>query len=296
MNIENFRMFCRVVEKGSITKAAELGYVTQPAVTKQIRQLEDSYGTTLFDREEGALKLTKAGELLYPYAKELLAVHQEAHEKMQEHLGKRETSLYVGASLTIGEYLLPALIRQFKQSYPLVQFHLSIGNTPLMLEKLEKKAIDMALVEGVVPENVYKQRKFADDELILVTASNHRWGNREAIQINEIPEEKMIWREKESGTRQIVEESLNQHHVLEKIENAMELGSKSAVEEGLGTSILPKLTVQKELAYNTLREIPIKDFHLTRDFWMVQKNRRYEKEIVTDFAAFLLGGNGVSGV
>lgn len=286
MNIESFLMFCRVVEEGSVTKAAKQGYVTQPAVTRQIRQLEDSYRTTLFDREEGTLKLTEAGELLYPYAKEFLAVHREAHERIQEHLGERENTLHVGASLTIGEYLLPALIGRFKKLHPQVQIILSIGNTPLMLEKLEKNDVDMALVEGVVPEKVYKKQKFADDELILVTAYKHRWGNRKEIQLHEIPEEKMIWREKESGTRLIVEESLKEHNILEKIENAMELGSmqaiKSAVEVGLGTSILPKLTVQKELKYKALREIPVEDFHLTRDFWMVQKKRRYEKEILMD--------------
>ncbi|WP_010531834.1 LysR family transcriptional regulator [Lentibacillus jeotgali] len=292
MTIESFLMFCRVVEEGSITKAARLSYVSQPAVTRQIRQLEDSYGTNLFDREEGTLQLTEAGALLYPYAKELTAIHREAHERVQEHLGKREMTLYVGASLTIGDYLLPALIGRFKKHWPSVQFNLLIGNTPLMLEKLEKDDIDIALVEGVVSGDTYKTQKFADDELILVTAYNHRWGNRKEIQLNEIPEEKMIWREKDSGTRQIVEESLQEHHVLEKIENVMELGSmqaiKSAVEAGLGTSILPKLTVQKELQYKTLREIPVEDFDLTREFWMVQKKRRYEKEIVKDFEAFLL--------
>ncbi|GAA0433956.1 selenium metabolism-associated LysR family transcriptional regulator [Lentibacillus halophilus] len=292
MNIDHYLMFCRVVEEGSITRAAELGYVTQPAVTRQIRQLEDSYGTALFDREEGTLKLTEAGRLLYPYAKEFSAIYREAHERIQQHLGEQETALHIGASLTIGEYLLPALIRRFKKLHPDVQFHLSIGNTPLMLEKLDKNDIDMALVEGVVPENVYKTQKFDDDELILVTASDHRWGDRETIQINDIPNEKMIWREKESGTREIVENAMSDHHILDKMENAMELGSmqaiKSAVEEGLGTSILPKLTVQNELTYNTLLEIPVENFHLTRDLWMVRKNRRYEKGIVLAFAGFLL--------
>ncbi|GGJ98186.1 LysR family transcriptional regulator [Lentibacillus kapialis] len=292
MNVENFLMFCRVVEEGSITKAAGLGYVSQPAVTRQIRQLEDSYGTNLFDREEGTLQLTEAGALLYPYAKEFLAIYRETHERIQEHLGKQEMALHVGASLTIGEYLLPGLIGQFKKLYPSVQFNLSIGNTPLMLAKLEKNDIDIALVEGVVSEEAYKKQKFADDELILVTAYNHRWGKRGSIQLSDIPEEKMIWREKESGTRQIVEESLQKNHVLEKMENAMELGSmqaiKSAVEAGLGTSILPKLTIQKELQYKVLREIPVEGFDLIRDFWMVQKKRRYEKEIVMDFESFLL--------
>ncbi|TFJ93230.1 LysR substrate-binding domain-containing protein [Lentibacillus salicampi] len=292
MNIDNLRTFCHVVKEGSITKAARLGFVSQPAVTRKIHQLENSYGTVLFDREEGNLRLNEAGRLLYPYAKEILALNKAAYEGIQEQLGDKEKNLHVGASLTIGEYLLPGLIGRFNKHHPDIKFSLSVGNTPLMIEKLENDEIDIALVEGVLPIDQYNQQKFADDELILVTSNDHDWGRRAEIELNELPEEKMIWREKESGTRLIVEEALEQHHILEKIENAMELGStqaiKSAVEADLGTSILPKLTVQKELKYKTLREIPIKGFSLTRDFWMVQKKRRFKKETQTDFEAFLM--------
>ncbi|WP_239984687.1 LysR family transcriptional regulator [Lentibacillus sediminis] len=291
MNIASLRMFCHVVEEGSITKAAHLSFVSQPAVTRQIRQLEDSYGTALFDREEGRLSLTEAGKLLYPYAKEILALNKEAYEGIQEQHGEMDKTLRVGASLTIGEYLLPGLIGRFKNLYPDIKFSLSIGNTPLIIGKLEADEIDIALVEGVFQHEPYKKQKIADDELILVTAYTHRWGEREEIQLDELSEEKMIWREKESGTRLITEDALRQHHVLDKIDNAMELGStqaiKSAVEAGLGMSILPKLTLQKELKYKALREIPIKDFSLRRDFWMVQKKRRFRKEAQAYFEAFL---------
>ncbi|UJL47186.1 LysR family transcriptional regulator [Virgibacillus sp. NKC19-16] len=292
MNIDNLRMFCHVVKEGTITKAAHLGFVSQPAVTRQIRQLEDSYGTTLFDREEGKLKLTEAGKLLYPYAKEILALNKAAYEGIQEQVGEMEKILHIGASLTIGEYLLPGLIGRFEKLHPDIKFNLSIGNTPLILQKLEENEIDIALVEGVFQNDQYKKQKFADDELILVTPYAHRWGDKREIELNELPEEKMILREKESGTRLIVEDALRLHHVLENIENAMELGStqaiKSAVEADLGVSILPKLTAQKELKYKTLREIPIKDFHLTRDFWMVQKKRRFKRVAQTYFEAFLM--------
>ncbi|OZU88201.1 LysR family transcriptional regulator [Virgibacillus indicus] len=286
-------MFCRVVEEGSISKAARLGFVSQPAVTKQIRQLENSYGTSLFDRDEGKLKLSETGKLLYPYAKEILALNKASYEGIQEHLGEREKILHVGASLTIGEYLLPGLIGRFKKQHPDIKFSLSIGNTPLMLKRLEENEIDIALIEGISHDDQFKKQKFADDELILVTSYDHPWGKRKEINVTELSDEKMIWREKESGTRLIVEEALKEHDVLDNIENAMELGSmqaiKSAVEADLGAGILPRLTVQKELKYNILREIPMKDFHLMRDFWMVQKERRFRKEAETSFEAFLMG-------
>lgn len=285
-------MFCRVVEEGSISQAARMGFVSQPAVTRQIRQLENNYGTTLFDRQEGKLRVTAAGKKLYPYAKEMVALHRSSFEAIQEHMGEIDKTLRLGASLTIGEYLLPDLIGQFKKHHPDVQFSLSIGNTPQMLEKLEANEIDLAFVEGVFQHDTYKSRKFAEDELILVTSYNHRWGEKKEISLQEISDEKMIWREKESGTRSIVEEALRNHGILEKIDNAMELGSmqaiKSAVEANLGTSILPRLTVKKELEFEVLREISVKDFHLVRDFWMVVKEQRFKREIQRNFEEFLI--------
>jgi|SRR5699024_6485193 len=292
MNMESLLMFCRVVEEGSITKAAQLGFVSQPAVTKQIRQLENNYDTILFDRTDGKLRQTEAGKILYQYAKEILALHHAAYERIQEHVGDKEKTLYVGASFTIGEYLLPGLIGQFKKRHPNINFSLQIGNTPYIMEMLDRDNIDIALVEGVIHHPSFKKRKFADDELILVTSYHHRWGSREYVHLHELSEEKMIWREKESGTRIIVEDALREHHMLDKIEAAMELGSmqaiKGAVEAGLGMSILPKLTVVNELKFNLLREIPIQAFSLTRDFWMVQKKRRFQGEAESQFESFVM--------
>ncbi len=292
MNIESLRMFCRVVDEGSISKAARIGYVSQPAVTRQIRQLENRYGTLLFDRTDGKLILSEAGRTLYPYAKEIVDLDNTSYEAIQEKLGVEDSVLKVGASLTIGEYLLPGLLGNFKKRHEDVKFSLLIGNTPYILAKLEENEIDIALVESAVDHTKYKVQKFADDELILVTSSNHRWRERDQIAIQELMEEKMIWREKDSGTRLIVENALNEHGVLDEIENAMELGSmqsiKSAVEADLGVSILPRLTVTKELKYEALHEVAVKDFSILRDLWIVQKQRRFKKSAETAFERFLL--------
>lgn len=285
-------MFCLVVEEGSVSKVARLNYKSQPAVTRQIRQLENSYGTTLFDRVKGKLSLTEAGELLYPYAKEILTLNKVAYEGIHEYLGREQKTLQIGASFTIGEYLLPALIGNFTKLYPDIKFSLSIGNTPQILIKLEENEIDLALVESAFTNEKYKKQKFADDELILVTAYNHRWEKKNTIHIDELREEKMIWREKESGMRWVVVEALKERSIYETLQNPMELGSiqaiKSAVEAELGMSILPRLTVQKELKFKTLREVRIQNFNLTRDFWMVQKKRRFKHEALQKFEAFLM--------
>nr|WP_263327729.1 LysR family transcriptional regulator [Neobacillus sp. Marseille-Q6967] len=291
MNLESLRMFCIVVDEGSISKAARLNFVSQPAVTRQIRQLEELYGAKLFERTAGKLTLSEAGEVLYPYAKEIVEYSKRSFEAVQEITANQESVLNVGASSTIGEYLLPGLLGNFSKNYPDLKFSLTIGNTPNILSKLENYDIDIAFVEGAVENQDFITERFTDDELILVTSSNHHWKEKGQICIDELPEEKMIWREADSGTRQIVENALQEYGVFEKIKSAMELGSyqsiKSAVEADLGVSILPKLTVAKELKYGILHELKVSDFNISRDLWMVQKTHRFKKSGLKYFISFI---------
>lgn len=291
MNIENLRMFCRVVEEGNISRAARLGYVSQPAVTKQIRQLEARYDTLLFDRQDGKLISTRAGETLYPFAKNILETLEQSHEAVNEAAGEHDVVLHIGASFTIGDYLLPNLMGKFKQTFPEYRFSLTIGNTPQMMEKLENQDIDIALVESEIDNHSFSIETFAQDEMVLVIPPDHDWKERETIMLHELPEEKMIWRERESGTRVILEHALKEAGVLEAIRSFMELGSiqsiKSAVEAGLGISILPRLTVEKELTYGMLKTVNVHGLNFTRNLLMVRESRRFKKQVVHDFLAFL---------
>ncbi|MFD4818717.1 LysR substrate-binding domain-containing protein [Peribacillus butanolivorans] len=291
MKLENLRMFCLVVDEGSISQAARLSYISQPAVTRQIHQLENFYSTLLFDREEGRLKVTEAGKLLYPFAKAIVNDFNHSKEVIQQSMGAYNTNLIVGASLTIGEYLLPSLLGKFKKQQPDVKVTLTIKNTPRVLEDLSNDVIDLALVEGLVENTDFIVEKFADDELILVCPSDHPWKDRKEIQLEELGNERMIWRESISGTRLIVENMLREHGVLEKIESYMEIGStqaiKSAVESGLGISILPRLTVARELDQGFLREVGISRIDITRNLWLVRKNKRFNKIGVSNFVNFL---------
>ncbi|MFF2288749.1 LysR substrate-binding domain-containing protein [Peribacillus butanolivorans] len=291
MKLENLRMFCLVVDEGSISQAARLSFLSQPAVTRQIHQLENFYSTLLFDREEGRLRVTEAGKLLYPFAKAIVNDFNHSKEVIQQSMGAYNTNLIVGASLTIGEYLLPSLLGKFKKQQPEVKVTLTIKNTPRVLEDLSNDVIDLALVEGLVENTDFIVEKFADDELILVCPSDHPWKDRKEIQVEELGNERMIWRESISGTRLIVENMLREHGVLEKIESYMEIGStqaiKSAVESGLGISILPRLTVARELDQGFLREVGISRIDITRNLWLVRKNKRFNKIGVSNFVNFL---------
>ena len=291
LNIENLKIFCLVVDEGSISQVARLSFVSQPAITRKIHILEDFYGTLLFDRSEGKLKVTETGRILYHFAKAIVNDFNHSKEVIQQVTGESNIHLTVGASLTIGEYLLPSLLGKFKKQKPDIRVTLTINNTPHVLEDLSNDVIDLALVEGLVENNSFMVEKFADDELILVCPSDHPWSNRTEINIEELGNERMIWRESISGTRLIVENTLREYGILDKIESYMEIGStqaiKSAVEAGLGISILPKLTVARELEQGFLHEVSISGIDITRNLWLVKKNKRFNKTGLSDFVEFI---------
>ncbi|WP_121614314.1 LysR family transcriptional regulator [Mesobacillus foraminis] len=290
MNIDNLKMFCLVVDEGSISQAARLAYISQPAVTRQIHQLENFYGTLLFDRTEGKMRITEAGKMLYPFAKAIVSDFNRSKEMLEHATGENNLNLKVGASLTIGEYLLPNLLGRFKKHKPEVKVTLAIRNTPSILEYLSNDVIDLALVEGIVDNTGFIVEKFADDELVLVCAIDHPWKDRTEIDVEELINERMIWRESISGTRLIIENMLGKYGVLDKMESYMELGStqaiKSAVEAGLGVGILSRLAVARELELGLLNEVKLRGVEIKRDLWLVRKPQRFDRMSVASFIEF----------
>ena len=291
LNIENLKMFCLVVDEGSISQAARLSFVSQPAVTRQIHQLENFYGTLLFDRTEGKLIVTETGRMLYPFANAIINDFNRSKEVIQQATGEYNANLRVGASLTIGEFLLPSLLGRFKKQTPEITVSLTIKNTPSVLEDLSNDVIDIALVEGIVENENFIVEKFADDELVLVFPTDHPWKDRSEINIEELANERMIWRESLSGTRLTVENTLREYGALDKVESYMEISStqaiKSAVEAGLGITILPRLTVARELELGFLQEMKIKGIDIRRSLWLVKKPQRFNRIGVSSFIQFI---------
>lgn len=291
MNIENLRMFCLVVDEGSISQAARLSFVSQPAVTRQIRQLENDYGTLLFDRTDGKMKVTETGKLLYPYAKEIVQGFHRSKEAIKHAMGEYNHNLRVGASLTIGEYLLPSLLGKFQKQHSEIKVSLTVKNTPSVLEDLSNDEIDLALVEGIVENRELGVETFTQDRLILVCSPDHPWSRQQEIHVEELANERIIWRESRSGTRNIIENALREYGILEKIRSYMEIDStqaiKRAVEAGLGIGILSKLTVERELEQGYLCEVKISGLEITRNLWLVKKNNRFNKPVVSNFLDYI---------
>lgn len=291
MNIESLKLFCLVVDEGSISQAARLSFVSQPAVTRQINQLENFYGTLLFDRTNGKMIVTEIGKILYPFAKAIIHDFERSKEVILQQEGEYHLNLRIGASFTIGEFLLPSLLGRFKKQRPEIKVTLTIKNTPGILLDLSNDVIDLALVEGFVETNDLLVKKFAEDELVLVCPPDHIWKNRKDVHIDELVNERIIWRESISGTRHIIESILKEYGVLDRTINYMEIGStqaiKSAVEAGLGISILPKFAVAREVEQGQLIKVNLAKINLTRNLWMVQKPQRFNRKGLSDFVKFI---------
>lgn len=286
MNIENLRIFCLVVEEGSISQAVKQLYLSQPAATRKIHQLEDFYGALLFDRENGKLTVSSVGQVLYPMAKSIVAEFDRSKEVIHQITEQSHIHIKIGASLTIGEYLLPKILGRFKKKYPDYQVTLDIGNTPTMINSLLNDTIDLAIVEGMVDGNDQLIVKhFKDDSLNLVCSPQHPWNKRKEVLSSELVGERMIWREETSGTRTFLENVLDEAGVLPHLNNYMELGStqaiKGAVEANLGISILPDITTAREVEQNILYRIKITDLTIKRKLWIVQKKHRFEQVGIT---------------
>lgn len=289
-------VFTTVVEKKNFSRAAETLNLTQPAVSQQIHSLEDYYQVKLFERNNKRVELTQAGELLYPYAMQILRLHQEAYQSISDLLELVTGKLTIGASLTIGEYILPRLLAHFTKQYPDVEIAVTIGNTESIADSALTNRIDIGLVEGPVnPANLIST-PFLEDELILIVPSNHRFASQSEVEVADLENEIFIVREAGSGTRFALTEILHSLHIRPRRE--IQFGStqaiKEAVEFGLGVSIISKWSIQKELKLKTLSALRIRNHPLTREFSILWKKDRFQSRAMLEFSKLPLSHDFIS--
>lgn len=292
MDDHKLRVFCAVADTKSFSKASELIHLTQPAVSLQIQALEELYETRLFDRSGNSINLTPAGEILYRRAKEILALYAEAQKNISEITGAVKGALSIGASSTIGNYLIPSVISSFKKKIPNVNISLIVSNTRTITEKLNAGEIDVALVEGDVSRQKFTVETLIPDELVVIMPPAHPWAERRNIQGIELTKEPIILREEGSGTRQVILKYLEEHGIkLSDLKIVLTLGSteaiKSAVEEGMGVSIVSAWAAQKAIKHGFLRATTFKDIKFLRNFSIISPKRNYCTHVAREFLNFL---------
>jgi len=286
------KVFCAVAETKSFSQASKLMFLTQPAISLQIRALEEQLGTKLFTRSNKAVTLTETGTILYRHAQKILAAYAAIEKELNEATGLVKGKLLIGASTTLATYYLPNIIVEFKKSYPDILIDFERGNTQNIVDSLLKAKIDLGLVEGEVKDHRIEVEKLESDELLLVVNASHPWAERQDISIQEIIGQPFIMREEGSGTRQIIESALEGAGVnLGDLNIVMYLGSteaiKTAVENALGISIISGWAVQKEVRFGVLRPLWFQDIRFKRDFSLVYQKKSFRTQPAEKFIELL---------
>jgi DNA-binding transcriptional LysR family regulator len=292
LNFHQLHIFYTVAEKGSFSHAAQALHMTQPAVTMQVQSLEDYFGVKLFHRSTKKIELSEAGRALLPYAKRSIDLVRETEVAMSKFTHMVEGRLQLGASLTVGEYILPRLLGPFNKEYPNVSVSMKVMNTTQILEEILNHQLTFGLVEAPVHHPDVHTEAVLSDELKLILPANHPLVEQERITIEDVLQYPFVLREKGSGTRQVMEDELQRRGLdASFMKIVMELGStgavKSAVEAGLGISILSQSSVKHEAALGILKVRTIDGIAFTRSFYSIYLNSTLLPISAVSFLTFL---------
>jgi len=284
------QVFYTVARLLSFTKAAEELHMTQPAVTFQVRQLEEQFNTRLFDRTHNRISLTDAGRRVYECAEKIFVLYSEMDNAVRELTGDVSGVLILGASTTIAEYMLPVLLGDFKQSHPDVTIRLKVANTDGIVSMVENNEIDLGVVEAPVNNKNLVVEVCRTDQLVLIVPPGHELANEQSVPIQRLTDYPFICREEGSGTREVMIEALNAAGVSNNDLNlAMELGSleaiKGAVEAGMGVSVLSKATLSKELKLGTLVAVNLEP-PMMRPFSFVHQKQKFRVRAMEELLSF----------
>lgn len=275
MTIRHFTIFVMVCDTMNMTQAAERLYLSQPAVSQAIGELEQHYQVRLFERFGRKIYLTQPGEKLLNYARHIIKMNENVESEMKTL--HESGSIRIGASVTVGAYVLPALVTDFKQGSPSTAIQVEERNTSKIETLLLKDEIDLGFVEGDIESKELITQCFWEDELFLICAPKHRFAQMSIIDPQDLAQEEFILREQGSGTRKTFEDQMREHHISWNCtwtcSNAETI--KAAVIHGLGISAISKLAVQSELAAGSLCIKPIKGIRFLRQFKIVYHKNKY---------------------
>ncbi|MCG8400202.1 MAG: LysR family transcriptional regulator [Firmicutes bacterium] len=285
MNFKQLEAFVKVAELESFTRAARQLYMSQPAVSFQIKALEEALKVILFRRDEKKIILTDAGRLLYPEAKQLLGHYGKIRAGLDALRGLESGQLSIGAGTIPGEYLLPACIGVFRDKYPGVKAKLRIAGSGEVVRWVLEREIDLGVAGNAAREDSLEHIPWLDDELVLIVPPGHRLSGKKT-DVTGLAGEKCVLREEGSGTRSSIEKILSGHgFALDNLDVEMELGSTraviGAVQAGLGIGFVSRWSAEEALGAGKLGEASLNGVDMKRTLFLV----RYRSEINSHAAA-----------
>jgi DNA-binding transcriptional LysR family regulator len=270
--LENFRLkvFRTVSEQLSFRKAAELLFLTQPAVTLQIKALEEDLGIRLFDRAGGHVTLTKQGTILLRYAQKIAALVSESEQKLSASEDQLSGTLALGVSTTIAQYVLPRLLAVFLVEHSRLQLSLHSGNTDAIVQLLLDEKVSMGLIEGPARQREVRTEPFMEDQLVLIVRPDFEL---DRLSHDQLAASTLLLREHGSGSRNVVEMALKKAGLkVKSFKNVIELDSteaiKSAVEAGLGVGFVSSWAIYKETELRALKIVEVEGLRVTRHYFV----------------------------
>lgn len=283
MTLRHLKIFVAVCETGSATAAGEKLYIAQPSISLAISELEEYYGIKLFDRISKRLYITEAGKNFLQYANHIVNLFEELETEVKNF--DTQGVIRVGASITIGNYLLPKYIEEFKRLHSNMEVQAIIDNSDTIEQNVIKNNIDLALIEGIIHSPYIKSTYFKKDELVLICGLSHPLAVNEEVNIDMLNRENFLLREKGSAGREICDGLFVEHGIDIKIlwESSSTQAIIKGVTRGLGLSILPYLLVKDSIERGEVKVIKIKDVSLKRNFSIIYHKNKFLTSSAKDF-------------
>jgi DNA-binding transcriptional LysR family regulator len=297
VNLHHLRLFAAVVEHGGFTKAATALNLSQPAISKSIKELETETHLTLLDRSGKSVKLTDPGRTLYLRARELFGVERIAERELRELRGLKRGVLRIAASTTIATYMLPAVLGRFHLRHPRAAIRTSSANTRTVLRMLLESRVDVALVEGPVSHARVDVQPWREDELVVIAPPDHAFVPAAQVNVTDLADEQFLVREPGSGTREVSEQALARYGV--RLTNTMRVGGteaiKQAVAAGLGLAIVSRAAAADQLALGRIAVVNVHDLEIRRMLTQLKLRDRAQTVAAAELEALLADANDASG-
>ncbi|MDD3077819.1 MAG: LysR family transcriptional regulator [Paludibacter sp.] len=269
------KVFYTVAKRLNFTKAAEELYITQPAVSKHIQELETYFKIKLFNRNGNKINLTPAGEILLQYTGQIFNLYNSLEFELSTLKHEHSGNLRIGASTTIAQYVLPPLLASFHKKFDNIKVSLAINNTEQIEQALQNNDIDLGLIEGQSKNALFKYTEFIKDEIVLVAVANHALAKKQSISLKELPEIPLLLREPGSGTLEVIVHALKTADIkLSDLRMDMQLGSTESIKSYIMNSncmaFVSIYSVLKELKNNELTVVDVRGLNIERKFHFIQ--------------------------
>jgi DNA-binding transcriptional LysR family regulator len=288
------QVFHAVAKHGSFTRAAEHLFMTQPAVTFQIKQLEEHYNTRLFERGHGKVTLTAAGEVVMAYAERILGLNEELETRVSELTDELTGTLNVGTSTTIAAYWLPGLLRDFKLLYPRVVPRVLVGNSQLVEDRVVSRELDLGLIEIVTDHPALERISACRDELLVIVHPKHPLAAVPRLAAQDLLPVPLITRDPGNAIRVLMEQFFEAAGIaVEELTVCAELGSlatvKQMAEAGVGYAIASRAAILRDVAEGRLAAVPL-DPPLYTPLEVIYPRDKFRSRVITTFAEFATEG------